>query len=448
MGKISAFYAMPHPPILIPEIGRGEEEKIKATGEACKKVAKDIASLKPDTIIIITPHGPLFSDAVAISSGPRIDGNLGQFGAPSVKLSLEIDQALVDKIVTYAEEEDLVMARITKDSAKKYGAQYQLDHGSIVPLYFVNKEFSNYKIVHITYGMLPKVQLYKLGTVIQKAVKDSSSQAVFIASGDLSHKLSETGPYEYSPYGERFDKELIDLLQKGDVKGVFNMDPALVEGAGECGLRSFYMMLGAMDGHSIKGNLLSYEGTFGVGYGVMEFSLEESLQENQSPYVKLARESLMHYLKTGEYLDASPHITREMTESKRGVFVSLKKEGNLRGCIGTIFPVTENLGQEIIRNAVEAGIYDPRFAPVEASELKDLDFSVDVLTEPQITSKDELDPKKYGVIVRSGRKIGLLLPNLEGVDSVEEQLDISLQKAGIGPDEAYTIEKFEVVRYF
>src|SRR5690606_36304199 len=133
--------------------------------------------------------------------------------------------------------------------------------------------------------------------------------------------------------------------------------------------------------------------------------------------------------------------------NRRGVFVSIKKNGNLRGCIGTIRPVTKNIAQEIIRNAVEAGVYDPRFSPVEEDELPELEFSVDVLTEPVKANKEELDPKKYGVIVRSGHKTGVLLPNLEGVDTVEEQLRIALQKAGISPDEDYDIEKFEVIRH-
>jgi AmmeMemoRadiSam system protein A len=313
--------------------------------------------------------------------------------------------------------------------------------------------------------MLPKLQLYKFGMCIKKAVEDSTVDAVFIASGDLSHRLKKDGPYEYSPYGEKFDKEIIAKLKNGDVSGVFNIDYTTVEEAGECGLRSFYIMLGAMNGYDIKGNLKAYEGTFGVGYCVMDFSIKDSnrdtykqlIEENENRiqqkiqkedlYVRLARESLTYYLMYGDYMNIPIYVNDEMKKAKRGVFVSLKKEGRLRGCIGTIFPVTENIAEEIIRNAVEAGQHDPRFSPVREDELRELDFSVDVLTKPQKASKEELDPKKYGVIVKSGSKTGLLLPDLDGINTVDQQLSIALQKGNISPDEDYTIEKFEVIRH-
>lgn len=465
MGKISAFYTMPHPPIIIPEVGRGEEKKIQPTYLACEQVANDITKIKPDTIIIVTPHGPVFSDAVAIYTDKNIAGDLGRFGVPKVGLNLKINQILAKDIIQRAEKENIVMAEMTKASAKRYGVEYSLDHGSIVPLYFINKKFSDYQIIHITYGMLPKMQLYKLGMIIQKAVEDSKTSAVFIGSGDLSHKLKDEGPYDYNPSGPKFDQELIRLLEEGDVQGVFNMDPKIVEEAGECGLRSFYMMLGAMNGHDIKGKLLSYEGTFGVGYAVMKFALTKTNQDtygaliqyqknknlsqlnNEGPYVRLARESLSHYLTTGNYMQVPGNLPSELTSTKQGVFVTLNKEGRLRGCIGTIFPRMDNIAQEIIRNAVSAGIHDTRFDTVLEDELEELTFSVDVLTQPKAARKSELDPKKYGIIVRSGAKTGLLLPDLEGVDTVDYQLSIALDKGGISPSEDYTIEKFKVIRH-
>lgn len=168
---------------------------------------------------------------------------------------------------------------------------------------------------------------------------------------------------------------------------------------------------------------------------------------NADPYVRLARESLTHYLLQGSYMDIPDYVPEEMLNTKRGVFVSLKKEGQLRGCIGTIFPVTDSVAEEIIRNAVEAGTQDPRFSPVREDELENIDLSVDVLTEPEKTTREQLDPKKYGVIVRWRGRTGLLLPDLEGVDTVEEQLDIALRKAGIPSHADYSIERFEVIRH-
>lgn len=465
LGKISAYYAMPHPPIIVPEVGRGEEEKIKETSLACSKVAEEILNIKPDTIIIVTPHGPMFRDAIALMSGTRINGSLARFRAPQVALDIEINEFLTEKIIEAAHKEKIITAQITKDSAKTYGIEFQLDHGALIPLYFINKMYTNYQIVHITYGMLSKLQLYKFGNCIKRVIEESDTNTVLIASGDLSHRLTSDGPYEYSPYGEKFDKEIISLLEKGDVKGIFNMDHTTIEEAGECGLRSYYIMLGAMNGYEINGDLLAYEGTFGVGYSVMKFNLKESSVdiydklvqeskeiykkriENEDTYVKLARESLTHYLTYGDYLEIPSYVTDEMKKYKRGVFVSIKKEGQLRGCIGTILPTTESIAKEIIRNAVEAGENDPRFSPIREEELGSLTISVDVLTEPVKALKDELDPKRYGVIVRSGFKSGLLLPDLEGVDTVEHQLQIALQKANIDFDDDYTVEKFEVIRH-
>lgn len=465
MGKISAFYTLPHPPIVIPEVGKGEEEKIQNTTDAFNEVAREIALKAPDTIIIITPHGPLFNDAIALSYMKNIKGNLGGFAAPEVKFNLSIDLPLTQKIVQYAGKEDIISVLMTKDTAKTYDMALELDHGTMVPLYFINKKYKNYKLVHITYGLLPKMQLYKFGMCIKKAVEDSDTNAVLIASGDLSHMLTDDGPYGYSPYSAKFDNELISLLKDGDVSGIFSMDKTTIEKAGECGLRSYYIMLGAMNGYDFKGNLLSYEGTFGVGYSIMSFSTKESnintyeilIDQNRKrfkqktdsadPYLRLARESLTHFLMNGEYMDIPSYATGNMLRLKRGVFVSLKKEGQLRGCIGTVFPTTDNIAEEIIKNAVEAGLYDSRFISVTEDELEDIDFSVDVLTEPEETTKEELDPKKYGVIVRRGHKSGLLLPDLEGVDTVDEQLSIALQKGGISQDKDYTIEKFEVIRH-
>jgi AmmeMemoRadiSam system protein A/AmmeMemoRadiSam system protein B len=465
MGKIVSYVTMPHPPIIIPEVGRGEERKIKKTYDACETIGKEIAELKPEVIIVVTPHGPMFSDAIALSLESSISGNLNQFSAPKTSMNFEIDMDLTSRIMDKSHKNNVPVVGVTSNFLKKYGGEYELDHGSIVPLYFVINKYNSFKLVHITYGGLSPLDLYKFGKIIKQAVEEGNENAVFIGSGDLSHHLKDEGPYHYNPYGEKFDKEIISLLTKGDVTGVFNIDPEMVENAGECGLKSYYIMLGAMDGNEIKGELLSYEGTFGVGYAVMKFKLKSSAQDilseimqenrkkymervnNEDFYVRLARESLTHYLREGNFMDEPSYVTEEMKGNKRGVFVSLKKFGQLRGCIGTIFPITESVSEEILRNAIEAGVEDPRFSPVLLRELEDIVFSVDVLTEPIEALKEELDPKKYGVVVRSGRKSGLLLPDLEGVNTIEEQLSIVLNKASISPNENYAIEKFEVIRH-
>lgn len=462
---LTGFYLMPHPPIIIPTIGKGEENKISKTIDSLNTIAEDIKEKNPNTIIIITPHGTMFGDAISLAYEDTLKGDLKKFGEYSTAMELEVDKKLTSKIYEFAIQENIPCVMATNDLLRQFNSNVEIDHGVFVPLFFINKKKKDYKIVHITYAPLSDLELYKFGMCIDEAARELNMNVVLIASGDLSHRLKKEGPYDYSPYGEVFDKEFLGLLQKGDTLGVMSIDKKTISGAGECGRRSIIMLLGALDKSEFTGQLLSYEGTFGVGYGVMRFNkiredetkvdkieeFKKSMYKNKlnekDPYVRLARESLTNYLTTGRELEHIPnYVTSEMREVKRGVFVSLKKEGELRGCIGTIFPVTNSIAEEIIRNAIEAGINDPRFYRVEEQELMDIDFSVDVLTEPESAMENELDPKKYGVIVRSNGKAGLLLPDLEGVDTVEEQLSIALRKANIYSQD-YTIEKFEVIRH-
>lgn len=174
-------------------------------------------------------------------------------------------------------------------------------------------------------------------------------------------------------------------------------------------------------------------------------------RSNESAYVRLARLSLETYVNTGRMAkvpEDMDDLPEEAFNRKAGVFVSLKKHGRLRGCIGTISPATDCIAQEILRNAVSAGTEDPRFPKVTKQELSELEYSVDILSEPEpIQSISELDVKRYGVIVSRGYRRGLLLPNLENVNTPEQQVQIALEKAGIWPGEKYSMERFEVVRY-
>lgn len=165
--------------------------------------------------------------------------------------------------------------------------------------------------------------------------------------------------------------------------------------------------------------------------------------------VLLAKRTIEDYLRSGKVISPPSRIP-EVFQKKAGTFVSLHKKGRLRGCIGTYLPTQDNLANEIIKNAISAATQDPRFPPVDTSEIRDLEISVDVLSKPEpVKSQRELDPKKYGVIVSKGWQRGLLLPDLEGVDTVEQQLEIAKQKAGLGGTsvEQLEIQRFTVTRY-
>lgn len=175
-------------------------------------------------------------------------------------------------------------------------------------------------------------------------------------------------------------------------------------------------------------------------------SLKEK-NNNMHPLARLAREAIERYVLEGKTIEPPREMIPEM-KKRAGVFVSIKKKGELRGCIGTYLPTTENIVFEIIQNAISAATRDPRFLPVEPSELNELVYSVDVLSEPEkVSSLEQLDPKIFGIILVSGNRKGLLLPALEGIDTVEEQIRIASIKAGIAPDEDMEIYRFRVKRY-
>lgn len=456
MKQIVGGALVPHPPILIPEIGGQSLQEVEKTRLAMEKVSARIKSWNPDTLIVITPHGPVFRDAVSIAAAPQVHGNFANFGAGGIRISAETDTEAVDAIVKQAGQYGIPVLRITENSAQRYGLAVTLDHGALVPMYYLAKAGIKAKIIHITVGWLEYQDLFMFGQAVQESLRQLDRRAAVICSGDLSHRLTPDAPAGYSKHARVFDEALVKALEKMDIEGVRNLDPTLIEEAGECGLRPIYILLGIFRGLKVGASKLSYEGPFGVGYAVIEFQTEVGARMEQigvdkttgeSVYVNLARRSLEHFVLTGRMLAVPDNLPAEL-QKRAGVFVSLKQNGHLRGCIGTFAPTKSNIAEEIIANAVSAGTGDPRFFPVEADELNGLVYSVDILSEPEpVKDTDGLDPKKYGIILRRGHRSGLLLPDLEGVDTVEEQVSIAKQKAGIRPEEPVEMYRFSVTRY-
>jgi len=458
---IISTFIVPHPPLIIPEIGRGQEKKIEKTIRAYDKAAKRIAEIKPDIIVIITPHSIMYSDYIHISPGNGAKGDFSEFGEPDVNFDVNYNSEFAKNLAKLAEEEE-IQAGVSGEKKKS------LDHGTMVPLFFVNKYYNDYDIVRISISGLSFIEHYNFGKCIAKVADEMGKKVVLIASGDLSHMLKDEGPYGYTEEGPAFDREVTEAMSNGDFLKFLSFDTEFCEIAGECGLRSFIIMAGALDGKSVKSELLSYEGPFGVGYAVASFDItgeddnrhfdkiynnkeEERLKlivAEEDEYVSLARQSLESYVLHQKHIDKTNKLPNEMLKQKAGVFVSLKIDGQLRGCIGTISPTTNCIADEIIQNAISSGLEDPRFNPVDKNELNKIEYSVDVLGESEpIQSMEELDTIRYGVIVSKGVKRGLLLPNLEGIDTAEEQVEIALKKAGISPNENYKMERFEVIRH-
>lgn len=452
----------PHPPVLLPEVGRGREKEIAATDRAMRAAAEQVARWKPDVLIVASPHTILYGDYFHISPGEAAVGDMSAFGAPQVRILARYDTVLREEIVRRAQQADLKAGFLgQRDPA--------LDHGVLIPLYYLQKAGVSCPIVRMGLSGFSPLAHYRLGQCVAAAVEALGRRAVFVASGDLSHKLKDDGPYGFVPEGPKFDEAVTQTMASGDFLQFLTMNPALCERAAECGLRSFQMMAGALDGQAVQLQLLSHEGPFGVGYAVALFPVtgrdqtrcfaaacEQSQRDRlaarragEDAWVRLARLSLETYIRTGSRLETLPEgLPDEMTQRAAGAFVSLHLEGRLRGCIGTIAPTQKNVAQEIVRNVVSAGTRDPRFPPVHPEELDALEYSVDVLGAPEpVDSPAQLNPKRYGVIVSCGTRRGLLLPDLDGVDTAAQQIEIAREKGGIRANEPYRLERFEVVRH-
>ncbi len=443
--SVIAGYMVPHPPLIIPEVGRGDEKEITQTIEAYKKISEEIAGLMPDTVVIISPHNTCYGDYIHIRPETRIAGNFGQFRAPEISVASDCDTEFAKALSEAGEE--------LWGTEGGFGSA--ADHGTMIPLYFLERAYAhkkaerNYKVVSMGISGLPLAVHYRLGEAIARTATELNRRVVIIASGDLSHYLKEEGPYGYREEGPKYDKRLMEAMGEGAFYRLQEFEEEFLNSAGECGHRGFVVMSGALEraaedaGKGIRSQSISYEGPFGVGYGISKHHIGED------PYVALARESLENYVKTGKIIAVPDDLPAEITDRRAGAFVSIHKDGNLRGCIGTISACHVNLAAEIIENAVSAATRDPRFPAIEMSELPGLVISVDVLGDTEeISSIDDLDVKRYGVIVSKGGRRGLLLPNLEGVDTPEYQVHIAKMKAGIAPgEEGVLLERFEVVRH-
>ncbi len=458
---ILGAFMVPHPPMIVPDIGRGSEQQVCQTSRAYEQAAEEIAALAPETIIIISPHCVMYSDYFHISPGRRAKGSFADFRAPQVTFEETYDEELTDRICQLAVERAFPAGTMGEREKK-------LDHGTMVPLWFIRQKYDGFRIVRIGLSGLPLTDHYTFGMMIRKAVEMTGRKTVLVASGDLSHKLQAYGPYGFAPEGPAYDERIMDVCSRAAFGELFDFDEVFCEKAAECGHRSFVIMAGALDGIAVKAAALSHQDVTGVGYGICTFypqgedpercfldtylrRLSDEMQEkeaNSDAYVRLARRSLETFITQGKKLSVPEDLPEEMLNMRAGAFVSIHKHGKLRGCIGTIFPTTGSVAQEIIQNAVSAATQDPRFDPITKDELKWLEINVDILGKPEkIASISELDVKRYGVIVSHGYRRGLLLPDLEGVDTPQQQVEIAMNKGGIRKGEPYTLERFEVIRH-
>ncbi|GAU77390.1 AmmeMemoRadiSam system protein A [Fusibacter sp. 3D3] len=481
---IQNIYFVPHPPIIMQEIGGRDVEKVEETVSAYHKVAKQIAEDKPKTIVFISPHGLSFDNGTCLYDAISLKGDFEMFGESTIIFQKNIDQELTRSIESFMDESDFTSILMTHELVKSYNRSLKLDHGVMVPMYFIDQYYRDYRVVHITPGGTSLLENYRIGMQIRKAT-EQANDCVLVCSGDLSHALKNSGPYAFHKEGPILDRAICNAVKNQDVETLLTIEDTCLENAAQCGLKSFLMGFGALDGYAYESALYSYEGPFGVGYMVARLTplaksdsfygtfttkraqLFDERVGRESLYVSLARLTIAHYFKTRRMLkqaefkkiilesDLYPFTVEDvatfleaLSDERKGSFVSIHKKHALRGCMGTIEPAFSDLYDEITYNAIVAATEDPRFNEIGLDEMADLEITVDVLMPKEsVQSLEAFDVKRYGMIVEKGRKQGLLLPNIDTVTNVKEQYRICLDKAGIYMDQEVKLYRFEVIRF-
>ncbi len=264
---ITGACMVPHPPIILPEVGRGEEKKISKTTEGFMKAAKMISDLKPDTIIISSPHSTMYRDYFHISPGETASGDMGLFRAPGVRVNVRYDTELVQLIGNTA-------AKAGFPAGTEGEKEPELDHGVMVPLYFVNKLYKDYRLVRTGLSGFSLKKHMEFGKIMREAAESSGHRVFYIASGDLSHRLKPDGPYGFDADGPVYDDRIMDVMGSGRFDELTGFPDDLLENAAECGHRSFCIMAGFLEGSNVKANAVSHEDVFGVGYGICTYEMQ------------------------------------------------------------------------------------------------------------------------------------------------------------------------------
>ncbi|MAG14718.1 MAG: AMMECR1 domain-containing protein [Dehalococcoidales bacterium] len=418
--------------------------------KAMIKTLVDEEAEKREVVGLVSPHaGYVYSGPVAgavisrikfkdtfIILGPNHTGK----GKPMSIMTEGVWQTPLGNVAIDSELGKRILAN--SSHLQQDNAAHQYEHSIEVQLPFLQYFRPDIRIVPITLACGNGAAYREIGKEIARSVRELGQEVVIMASSDMTH-------YESQASAQQKDQQAIDAMLRLDedelLRRVKELDISMCGYAPTVCLISAAKELGATAAELVRyqtsGDITGDYSSV-VGYaGIIITAVE------MHPLVQLAKETVETYVKKGKVPSPPKELALEMKE-KAGVFVSLHKLGGLRGCIGTFEPAAPNVAEEIINNAISAATRDPRFLPVVPEELAQLHYSVDVLTAPEpVKDESQLDPKKYGVIVEYGFRRGLLLPDLAGVDTVDHQIDICRQKAGIAPDEPIKLYRFKVNRY-
>jgi AmmeMemoRadiSam system protein A/AmmeMemoRadiSam system protein B len=469
---------------MVPEVGGDSITEVRGSIDAMAEFTRRIIESGAQTVLLISPHAPLDPRAFVAYGGPQLYGDFAKFRAPTTQINFDLDQQLLDAVTTAAAEVQFEVMTL---------GDFGLDHGTAVPLYFLDRNGWKGRVVALGYSFRSNQDHLDFGACIRSAVDTVGRPVALVASGDLSHRLKPEAPAGYHPQAHLFDEQVVEALRQNSANQIVDIDQDLRRMAGECGYRSMLVALGATRGLRDACDVLHYEAPFGVGYLVAQ--LTNARPENSSDdsadietdsswggaaarestavgeadggrqdacapsadapsLPALARLAVETFVLTGKQMPP-PASVAGILSARAACFVTIRSKSaphvpaELRGCIGTIEPAKPTLAEELIANAIKAATRDPRFGPVSTEELPSLSYSVDVLSATEPATFAELNPQIYGVIVEdeAGTSRGLLLPDIEGVDTPAKQVEIAARKAGIPPGTPLRFLRFRVDRY-
>src|SRR3989442_6995443 len=251
----------PHPPIMVPEVGHDSCVEVQKSISAMVELTERIIKSGAETVVLISPHAPLEAVAFVAYDGVTLYGDFSMFRAPETKVEVSLDDDLLTEITRAAEQHDLITLRI-RDT--------DLDHGTAVPLYFLQRNGWNGSVVAVGYSLLSNEDHLRFGSCVSAAIEKVGRRVAFIASGDLSHRLKRGAPAGYNPDAHLFDEEVVDAIRSCAASRIVDIDQEQRRNAGECGYRSMLVAFGVVEGRSAACEVISYEAPFGVGYLVAQ----------------------------------------------------------------------------------------------------------------------------------------------------------------------------------
>jgi AMMECR1 domain-containing protein/aromatic ring-opening dioxygenase LigB subunit len=439
---------MCHAPIVVPAVGGAEAEPSAATTAAMEEIAQRLVASDPDVVVVISPHTPRLPGAFTVLTSV-VSGNFSRFGVPARDASVAFSGSP-------AFIADLVAAAAGHGVAVEAVRLRELDHGAVVPLWFLGDAGYVGQVVVVGLPDVPTVaNLDAFAAAITDAA--ASHKVAFIASGDCSHRLIEGAPSGFDPLAVEFDHALRDALLHGGRAALDAIPDAVRERAAEDAWDTARLGLAVVDDRAIRREVLSYEGPYGVGYlcavlhddpAAAVTSADElddagaGAPRGHRALLDVANDALDAWL-TGR--DRAVYVDVDATDVT-GVFVTWRHHGELRGCIGTLALEGAAVDHVVAEYAVAAASRDARFAPVASvDEARWIKPEISLLQASlPVHDLRDLDPKVWGIEVSRGQRRGVLLPDLDGVETVTEQLHNAKSKAGIAVDEDCAIRRFRV----